>query len=65
VASCELQLFKDLAAGYDGLQLLLQCSLPAQQQQQQVCRLLVAQSTPAEQVVAGEVVQICSTPFQD
>jgi hypothetical protein len=54
VASGELALFRDLAAGYEGLQLLLQCSLQQQQQQQQVCRLLVAQGTPAEQVVAGE-----------
>jgi hypothetical protein len=61
--SGELVLFRDLAQGCEGLQLLLQCSLAGQaqqqqvqqqQQQQQVCRLLVAQGTPAEQVVEGE-----------
>jgi hypothetical protein len=50
----ELVLFRDLAQGCEGLQLLLQCSLAGQAQQQQVCRLLVAQGTPAEQVVEGE-----------
>jgi hypothetical protein len=52
VASGELQLFRDLADGAEGLQLLLCCSLPGQPQV--VCRLLVAQGTPAEEVVAGE-----------
>jgi hypothetical protein len=66
LGSGDLMLFKDLSQGFEGLQLLLQCSLAGQgqQQQQQVCRLLVAQRTPAEQVVQGEGAERFSCPSQ-